>query len=253
LTTVQLPPKLQQLVNAKIQHASNPAINPFYKLNAVLNADTRKLKEYQHLLKGKDKPFWEKGCSKEFTCLSQGHKNSDDKNSLHFMHPNQLPKGKKPTYLCICANYGPQKANPYRIQFTVGGNLLNYFGETYTPTANLTTSTTRLFNSAVSTPGTTFFCLDLSNFYLLIAFAHPSKYEYLYIPEWAIPEDIMEEYNLCPLIRKKNSLLRSAPACMASLKLGDLHTSNSNISLATGIFPLVILPDFSITSRVPLL
>jgi hypothetical protein len=55
LAAVQLPPKLRQIVNAEIQRASDPAVNPFYKLNAVLNADTGKLKEYRHLLKGKDK------------------------------------------------------------------------------------------------------------------------------------------------------------------------------------------------------
>jgi hypothetical protein len=204
---VQLPPKLQQLVNAEMQRALDPALNPFYKLNAVLNSDTGKLEEYRHLLKGKDKPRWEKGCSKELARLAQGRKNSINKgtNSLHFMHPNQLPKGKTPTYLCICANYRPQKADPYRIRFAVGGNLINYHGKTYTPTADLTT-TKLLLNSVVSTPGATFFCIDLSNFYLLTPFSHPSQYEYLYIPEWAIPEDIMEEYNLRPLIKNKRLL-----------------------------------------------
>jgi hypothetical protein len=41
-TTVQLPPKLQQLVHTEIQRASDPQVNPFHKLNAVLNADTEK-------------------------------------------------------------------------------------------------------------------------------------------------------------------------------------------------------------------
>jgi hypothetical protein len=83
---VRLLPKLQQLVNAKIQLASNPAVNPFYRLNSVLNADTGKREEYRHLvLKGKDKPLWEKGCTKEFARLAQGRKKSVDKgtNSLH--------------------------------------------------------------------------------------------------------------------------------------------------------------------------
>jgi hypothetical protein len=54
-TAVQLPPKLRQLVNTEIQRASDPTVNLFYKLNAVLNADNGKLEEYRHLLKGKDK------------------------------------------------------------------------------------------------------------------------------------------------------------------------------------------------------
>jgi hypothetical protein len=105
-TAVQLPPKLRQLVNTEIQRASDPTVDPFYKLNTVLNADSGKLKEYRHLLKGKDKTLWEHGCSKEIACLALGRKNSDDKgtNTLNFNHPHQLPKGKKPTYLRIYAN-----------------------------------------------------------------------------------------------------------------------------------------------------
>jgi hypothetical protein len=202
-----LPPKLQQLVDHEIQRADDPAVNPFLPLNAVLNADTGKLEEYRQLLKGKDKLLWEQGCSKEIARLAQGRKSNGNKgtNTLHFIHPHQLPPGKKPTYLRICANYRPQKADPYRIRFTVGGNLVNYNGETYTPTADLTTAKL-LLNSVVSTPSATFFCLDLSNFYLITPFANPSQYEYLYIPTWAIPDDIMTEYNLRPLIKNDRIL-----------------------------------------------
>jgi hypothetical protein len=179
--TTQLPHKLQLLVDQEIQRANNPAVNPFIPLNAVLNADTGKLEEYRQLLKGKDKLLWERGCSKEIARLAQGRKNSNDNgtNTLHFIHPHQLPKGKTPTYLRICANHRPQKADPYRICFTVGGNLVNYDGETYTPTATLTTAKL-LLNSVVSTPSATFFCLDLANFYLITPFDNPSQYEYLH-------------------------------------------------------------------------
>ena len=89
-----------------------------------------------------------------------------------------LPKGKKPTYLRICVNHRPHKADPYRIRMTVGGNLIEYNGEPYTPTVDLTT-VKLLFNSVISTPGATFFCLDLSNFYLITQFEDPSQYEYI--------------------------------------------------------------------------
>jgi hypothetical protein len=98
---------------------------------------------------------------------------TDDKgtNALHFIHPHQLPKGKKPTYLRICANHPHQKADPYRTRLTAGGILVNYDSETCTPIADLTTAKL-LLNSAVSTPGATFFCLNLSNFYLITPFDH---------------------------------------------------------------------------------
>jgi hypothetical protein len=45
------------------------------------------------------------------------------------------------------------------------------------------------------------------NFYLITPFDHPShQYEYHYIPEWAIPKDVMQEYNLRPLIKNKQLL-----------------------------------------------
>ena len=43
-TPVQLPPKLQHLVNIEIKLTADPTINPLYKINAVLDAETGKLK-----------------------------------------------------------------------------------------------------------------------------------------------------------------------------------------------------------------
>ena len=99
-----------------------------------------------------------------------------------------MPRGKKPTYLRICANYRPQKEDPYRIRFTIGGNLIHYPGETYTPNADITTAKL-LFNSTISTPGAKFMCLDISNFYLHTKFK-PHEYEYMWIPLWVIPDNI---------------------------------------------------------------
>ena len=81
-------------------------------------------------------------------------------------------------YLQIRANHRPQKSDPYRIRFTVGGNLVNYKGKTYTPKADLTTAKLP-FNSVVSTADDTLFYLDLCNFYLTTLFNDPSKYDYI--------------------------------------------------------------------------
>jgi hypothetical protein len=175
---------------------------PVAACNAVLDPATGNLLEYRDLLKTTDRDRWYDGCSKEFARLAQGRSKDDTKptNTIFFIHPKDLPPNKRPTYLRICANYRPQKANPYRVRFTVGGNLINYKGPTYTPTADITTAKL-LFNSVLSTPRAKFFTVDLSNFYLITPFQNPSEYEYMYIPAWCIPPDIMEEYNL----RKKVS------------------------------------------------
>jgi hypothetical protein len=203
--STELPPRITSLINKEIRHVIEAPIphlpTAHDLLNAVLNADTGKLEEYRHLLKGPHKLKWEAGGSKEIARLAQGRKDSSVKGTetIHFMHHHQLPKGKKPTYLRICANYRPQKSDPYRIRWTVGGNLVDYKGDTYTPTADLTTAKL-LINSTISTPGARFFCIDISNFYLITPFTDPDQYEYIWIPSWAIPDDIMNEYQLQPLI-----------------------------------------------------
>ena len=92
-----------------------------------------------------------------------------------------------------------QKEYPCHLQFTVSRNQINYQGETYTPTDYITTAKL-LLNSVISTNGACFIWIDLSNFYLVTPLNNKSDHEYVWIPEWVIPEDIMEEYNLKLLI-----------------------------------------------------
>ena len=51
-----------------------------------------------------------------------------------------------------------------------------------------------------------FFSLDVSNFYLETKFTSKDQYEYMYIPTWAIPQDIMTQYNLHEKSAKGKSL-----------------------------------------------
>ena len=202
-----LPPHVQALIEQELRRADSlPDLNT-HKINAVLDSVTGKLLEYRDLLKTDSKERWYDGCSKEFARLCQGRKKDDttSTNTIFFKHPDELPPGKKATYLRICSNYRPQKADPYRVRFTVGGNLVDYRGNTYTPTADLTTAKL-LINSILSTPGAKFLGLDLSNFYLISPFADPSQYEYMWIPAWVIPKDIMEEYNLKTKIKNGKTL-----------------------------------------------
>jgi hypothetical protein len=185
----------QEFINT-INHTSHCA-------NAVLDPITGTLQEYRDLIKGPDHIRWKDACSKEFARLLDGRKKDSTagRNAMFFIPHNKLPSSKRPTYLRVCANYRPQKADPYRVRFTVGGNLIHYPGNVHTPTADITTAKI-LFNSVLSTPKAKFMGIDLSDFYLI---TDMDDYEYMYIPEWIIPPDIMEEYNLKPLI--KNGLL----------------------------------------------
>ena len=75
---------------------------------------------------------------------------------------------------------------------TAGGNLIDYAGNLTTHTADLTT-TKLLWNSVISTPGSRYMCLDITNFYLGTPMA---RFEYMKIPIDVFPPATIEQYNL---------------------------------------------------------
>ena len=119
------------------------------------------------------------------TCKRKQKDNIKGTNTLFFIHTNQLPNNKKPTYLCICEHFRPQKEDPYHVRFNVVKNLINYQVENYTTTADLTTSKL-LISIVIYKNGATFICIDLSNFYLITSFNNKSDYESARIPELVI-------------------------------------------------------------------
>ena len=60
---MNIPAKLQHLVQQEINRASYPSINPLLKINAVLDTTTRKMIEYKQLIKGSDQNNWINACS----------------------------------------------------------------------------------------------------------------------------------------------------------------------------------------------
>ena len=162
--------------------------------NAVMNPLTGKLQEYRDLIKGPDRDVWMNGCSKEFARLTKGRKADDTpgNNTIVWLHPKHLPPGKRATYMRICANFRPQKADPHRIRCTVGGNLIQYDGPIRTPTADLTLF--KLFiNSIISTPNAKFTDVDLADFYIKHKLPEP---EYMLVPYSLFPPDIIDEYDI---------------------------------------------------------
>ena len=133
---------------------------------------------------------------KELGRLAQGYKHYvSGTNTIFFLTPAQIkliPKDRVITYAKIVVDHRPQKEDPYRVRITVGGNLIEYPGEVYTPTADLITAKI-LWNSVLSTSGARFCGFDLKNFYLETPM---SRYEYMKIPIELIPIEFIQEYNL---------------------------------------------------------
>ena len=86
----------------------------------------------------------------------------------------------------------PEKAEPNRTRFVVGGDRINYPGEVATPTADMLVAKL-LFNSVISTPGARFMTMDISNFYLMTPLKRP---EYIQMKLSDISQEIIDEYKL---------------------------------------------------------
>jgi hypothetical protein len=143
-----------------------------YRADAVINEETGKLMEYKDLLKDpKYREDWSRAAANEFGRLFNGvGKNADgtqrivDTNTCHWIKRSQVPRGKKVTYARTVVAIRTEKAEQKRVRIAVGGDRLDYPGETSTDTASLDT-TKLLINSVLSTPGARMRAINISNFY----------------------------------------------------------------------------------------
>jgi hypothetical protein len=175
-----------------------PFTTPTHYANSVIDPTTGESREYRQLIKGNTANTWIQGCANEVGRLAQGlHGTSiTGTNTIRFIAHTDLPPGRTATYLRIVVSIRPQKAEPHRVRWTVGGNLVDYPGNVSTPTAAMTTAKL-LFNSVVSTPHALFGAFDIANFYLGTPLYRP---EYMRIPVWALPAVIIEQYQLTGLV-----------------------------------------------------
>jgi Reverse transcriptase (RNA-dependent DNA polymerase) len=161
----------------------------------AINPDTKKLAEYHELIKSSDAPRWIEGMEDEWGRLMEGNERmATGTKTLRFVTKGEIPKGYIPTYVRIVVAYRPEKAQPYRVRLTVGGDRVIFNGECSTKTADLAT-VKLLLNSVISTPGARFMTLDIKDFYLNTIMKWEDRV-YMRIPERAIPESIRKKYNV---------------------------------------------------------
>ena len=89
-------------------------------------------------------------------------------------------------------NYRPEKSDPYRTDFTVGGNRIVYPSDCGTPTVDLLTLKL-LLNIVISAPGEKFMTIDIKDLYLNTPM---SRYEHMHLELSVLPVDIVRKYNL---------------------------------------------------------
>ena len=121
--------------------------------------------------------------------------------------------------------YCPQKVKPHRTWLTVGGNCIDYPWNKSTPTANLTTAKL-LFNSTISTPGASFYDINLANFCLNTPM---ECYEYMRLWLDILPQEIIDKYNLTKLSTPLDGCMsKFAWVFMGSQRLASLQTNPQN-------------------------
>ena len=184
-------------------HHEQPPQQP--TANAVVDPITGNSLEYRHLIKGPNAAHWTQGNINEIGRLTDGRVGTSGKgtNTMFFRPHTALPAGRTATYLQVVSSYRPQKADPYRIRWTVGGNRIDYPGNITTPTADMTTAKL-LINSTISTQDARFMGIDIKDFYLNMPMA---RSEYMWIPTDMLPPSVMEAYQLHSLVHKGRVLV----------------------------------------------
>ena len=141
---------------------------------------------------GIDKLQWIRSFRNELGRLAQGMRDVKGTDCITFIHHKDIPKGQKIAHSRIACNIRPQKKETHRTRMTIGGNLLDYEGNTKTPTADLITLKL-LINSVLSTPQAKFMTTDMKNFYLETAL---KKKQHVFLPADLLPDEITQACNL---------------------------------------------------------
>jgi hypothetical protein len=166
--------------------------------NHVIHPTTGKIREYRDLTKDHEtKTTWTRSFASELGRLAQGVRGRyEGTDTIHFIPVHKMPAGRLATYGRIVVDLQPQKQEVERTRLTVGGNLIDYPGNVSAKIADMTTAKL-LFNSVISTPDAKFMGLDISNYYLGTPL---DRYEYMRLPINLIPDEIIQEYDLLPLV-----------------------------------------------------
>ena len=116
---------------------------------------------------------------------------------MSFVPKSSIPTDKIVTYACIVCDYRPLKSEPNRTRLTVGGDRLICLHDTSTDAADLILIKL-FFNSVLSTTNTKFISADIKDFFLTNN--HLLSPEFMRIHVQFVPLEIIEQYNLHPLI-----------------------------------------------------
>jgi hypothetical protein len=190
---------------------------------AVMDKDTGKLLNYGQLMKSqKYKKAWSLSAANKFGRLANGiggHiKNLTNTIGIIFQHKVPADHMKDVTYWQSVRSIRHKKAEPHQMQFTVGGDRINYPCKVATLTAEMRVAK-KLFNSVISVKGARLTTIDTSNFYLMTPL-HWAKFICIKLSD--IPDEVTIKYKLREKANKNCSVYIRAKRGMYSLPQAGL-------------------------------
>jgi hypothetical protein len=144
--------------------------------------------QYKDLMKDPELgPLFEIGLSNELGRICQGIRDIAGTNTAFFGDLASIPKDRKITNNKLVCDFKPHKTEKDRVRLTVGGDRLDYNGETATSTADITTFKI-LINNTLSTKNAKMMMMDINNYY--VGTPLPT-FEYMRLPILILPIDII--------------------------------------------------------------
>jgi hypothetical protein len=165
-------------------------------MNSVIHPSTGKEMQYKDLMEDPDLGrSFETGLSIELGWICQGIRDIAGTNTAFFIDLRSISKNRKITYGKLVCDFKPNKNEKHRVRLTVGGDRLDYSGDTATSIADITTFKI-LVNSTLSTQDAQMMMMDIQHYYLGTLL---SINEYMRLPMSILPLDIIEKYDLTRL------------------------------------------------------
>ena len=168
--------------------------------------------KYSVAVRGPDAVHWLQAAHEEFDRLIES-------NTIEFISHKKLPRGRTAAY------YNPQVRTKEkegvierRVRGTIGGDKVDYDGETKALTATME-EVKILLNSTVSTPGAEFIALDIRNFYLGTPLL---RKEYMRISRKHLPKQTVDKYNLERLMHNESVLVEISKGIYGLPQAGKL-------------------------------
>jgi hypothetical protein len=155
-------------------------------MKSVIHPVTGKEMQYKDLMKDAILgPLFKIGLSIELGRICQGICDVSGTNTTFFIDLTRIPQDRKITYGKLVCDLKPNKTEKHWVRLTVGGNRLDYSGDTTTYMADITTFKI-LINSTLSTTEEKMMMMDITNYYLG---APLPTYEYMRLPLTILPQD----------------------------------------------------------------